>query len=694
MGDICRQMCIFVAKHFFGDAMKRLLIIWLLVSSTIVQAREIISLNEGWHFFYRSENTSDNARIVTLPHSWNAIPSAGLPVYETTGNYQRILHVPESWGSKRLFLKFYGAQSVVDLFVNGRYVGTHQGAAAAFTFEITDKIRFGSDNTLFVCVSNNYRNDVLPTSTDLNRYGGLYREVELIVTEPTAISPLYFGSEGVLVHPRLVTGDKVEGAVDVHLTAKELGNSYLTLEIFDAAGRSVFSKRQRIRVENKPVSIPFAISRPQLWSPAQPALYTVTATLGESDPTDRVSVRTGFRAIGTEKQGGLTINNESIRLNGVTLYHDAPYVGGLLTKEQLDADLRQIIDMGANALRSAVQPHPQHLYNRCDEEGLLVWVDIPFHRAFLSDIAYFATPAFEQNGLNQLQEIVAQNINHPSVVMWGLFSRLRMNGDNPTTFIRKLHNTARTMDASRPTVAHSNHNGALNFISELIVWKQELGWQRGSADDLTIWRDQLQQNWSHLRSGIAYGGNGMVGHANLPANVLPNANHMPEERQTRFHEEYMRNLQNDSLFWGVWVENMFDYGSSRCAYGVDCQGVVSFDRRTCKDAYYLYRSLWNRRSPTLHLVGKRYLPRNGHRQVLRVYSSAGTPQLTIGADTVALVEYSPCQYRTDSVDLPDRAEVRIVAGSLRDGFIFPADFAPARPKQQGLLQKANLQPKD
>ena len=674
--------------------MKRLFIIWLLALSTIVQAREIIPLNESWLFFYRSENTSDNARIVTLPHSWNTVPAAGLPVYETTGNYQRVLHVPECWASKRLFLKFYGAQSVADLFVNGRYIGTHQGAATAFTFEITDKVRFGHDNTLFVCVSNSYRNDVLPTSTSQNRYGGLYREVELIVTEPTAISPLYFGSEGVLVHPRLVTDDKVEGTVEVHLTAQENVNNYLTLEILDSSGRRVFTKRQRVRIENKPISFPFAINRPQLWNPAQPVLYTVTAMLGESEPIDRVSVRTGFRSIGTEQQGALTINNQPIRLNGVTLYHDTAYTGGLRTAEQLDADLRQIADMGANALRSAVQPHPQHLYNRCDEQGMLVWIDMPLHRAFLSDIAYFATPAFEQNGIVQLQEIIAQNINHPSVVMWGLFSRLRMNGDNPTSYIRKLHNTARTMDPSRPTVAHSNRNGALNFISELIVWKQELGWQRGSADDLTIWRDRLRQDWSHLRSGISYGGNGMVGHAVASEQSLPEANRMPEDRQTRFHEEYVRNLQNDSLFWGVWVENMFDYGSSRRMYGVDCQGLVTFDRRTCKDAYYLYRALWNHRSPTLHLVGKRYLSQNGRRQVLRVYSSSGVPQMTIGADTVAMTEYAPCQYRTDSIDLPDRAEVRIVAGTLRDGFTFPAGFAPAQPKPQGLLQTANPQSKD
>ena len=136
--------------------------------------------------------------------------------------------------------------------------------------------------------------------------------------------------------------------------------------------------------------------------------------------------------------------------------------------------------MGANALRSAVMPHAQYLYDRCDEQGMLVWIDAPLHRSsFLGDVSYFATPAFEQNGLDQLQEIVAQNINHPSVVMWGIFSRLWMRGDDVTPYIRRLNETARTMDPSRPTVACSDQNGDINFITDLIVWQQDVGWRRG-----------------------------------------------------------------------------------------------------------------------------------------------------------------------------------------------------------------------
>ncbi|MEG0807212.1 MAG: glycoside hydrolase family 2 TIM barrel-domain containing protein [Alistipes sp.] len=647
--------------------MKRTLIIALLLAfCATAQAREVFPLNEGWRFFFKAETSSDNARHVTLPHSWNTDPLAEGLFIESTGNYQNDLYIPIDWASKRLFVKFYGAQSVADLFVNGKHAGTHRGGATAFTFEITDKVRFGADNALLMVVSNTCHNDVLPTSTDMNLYGGLYREAELICTEPTAISPLYLGSEGVLVHPKTVTTELVTGQVEVYLTTKNESNATLTLEITDANGRRVFTKRQRTRLEDQPTVVAFEIENPTLWRTDRPALYTVTASLGEQLTTDRVSVRTGFRALEFTPDKGLFINGMRTPIHGVTLYHDNALSGGTLLGRDYDADLEQIHDLGANALHSAVMPHAQYLYDRCDEQGMLVWIDTPLQRAFLSDVAYFPTPQFEQNGQQQLQEIIAQNLNHPSVVMWGLFSRLWLRGDDVTAYLRRLNQLAHTMDSSRPTVACSDQDGAINFITDLIVWQQDVGWNRGSTDDITLWRDQLQKSWSHLRSAISYGGSGIIGHKSYTAQAAPRANWMPEERQTRFHEEYARNLQNDSLFWGVWIGNMFDYGSARRAYGVNSQGLVTLDRRECKDTYYLYRTLWNKQSPTLHLVDKHHTLREAARQVLSVYSSVGVPTLLAGRDTIALREYATGQYRSDSVTLQGRVQIKVSAGALSD----------------------------
>lgn len=639
----------------------------LLAACASVQAREVFPLNEGWRFFFKSENSSDNARHVTLPHTWNTDTGACGYFLETTANYQNDMYVPAEWASKRLFVKFYGVQNVADLFVNGYHVGAHRGGSTAFTFEITDKIRFGEDNALLVVVSNNSRDDVLPASTDMNLYGGIYREAELILTGKTAVSPLHLGSEGVLVRQNSVTSALVEGEAEIYLTSAGESTCMLTLDITAPDGRKVFTKRQETRLDGRPVVIPFSIADPQLWSPSSPALYRVTASIGEETVTDSVTVRTGFRNIQVTTAGGLTINGERIPVHGVTLYHDNAISGGAVLAQDYDADLQQIRDLGANALRSAVMPHAQYLYDRCDEQGLLVWVDSPLHRSsFLGDVAYFATPQFEQNGIQQLQEIIAQNYNHPSVVMWGIFSRLWMRGDDVTPYLRRLNDTAHAMDRSRPTVACSDQNGGLNFITDLIVWRQDVGWRKGSTDDVAVWRNQLQKNWSNLRSGVCYGGSGFIGHKSYTAQTAPRSNWMPEERQTRFHEEYVKNLQNDSLFWGTWINNMFDYGSARRPYGINGEGLVTIDRRERKDAYYLYRALWNERKPTLHIVDKRRSLRDRNRQAFSVYSSVGAPTLFVGADTVAMTQYAACQYRSDSVEIQGIVQVKAVAGEQCD----------------------------
>lgn len=551
------------------------------------------------------------------------------------------------------------------------------------------------DNALLVVVSNSARNDVLPTSTEMNLYGGIYRDVELIVTGPTAVSPLYLGSDGVLVHPREIDSLHASGEVEVHLTSNRESSCTLTLDITAPDGSTVFTRRQRARLDGKPVVVPFAIDAPELWSRETPALYTVTAAIGEDSIVDCVRVRTGFRSLAATPGGGLQINGKRVPVHGVTLYHDNLSSGGTLTNADYEADLATVRDLGANALRSAVMPHAQYLYDRCDEQGILVWVDTPLQSApFLGDIAYYATPDFEENGLMQLREIIAQNINHPSVVMWGLFSCLRPRGDDVVPYLGKLNETAHAMDASRPTTACSDQNGGINFVSDLIVWRQNVGWEKGSTSDVAVWRDQLRKNWSHLRSGVSYGGSGFIGHKSYTESSEPrlNANWMPERKQTRFHEEYARNLQGDSLFWGVWINNLFDYGSSRRPYGINGEGLVTLDRRQRKDAYYLYRALWNRESPTLYISDRHLRLRDVPRQAFRVYSSAGMPVLTVGADTVAMTEYAACQYQSDSVELRGRVEVKAVAGALRDSITLLVGNVLKPKRFQAPLRKAGPQP--
>ena len=248
-----------------------------------------------------------------------------------------------------------------------------------------------------------------------------------------------------------------------------------------------------------------------------------------------------------------------------------------------------------------------------------------------------------------------------------------------------------TLDPSRPTVAVSDKNGDINFITEMIVWRQAVGWAKGHPHDLHIWLEQLGKSWSHLRSAIQYGAPGVIGHASAPLHNKPTTHRMPEERQTLFHEEYARCLQNDSLLWGVWVENMFDFGSVRGHNGTNAMGLMTIDRRRRKDAYYLYKAMWNKEEPTLHIAGKHSSHRTSPQQTFRVYSSAGEPLMTIGGDTVRLTRYADCQYRSDTVTLTGRAEVKVRAGKLRDSTTVLIDSAPAPKSSPVLPQTANPQ---
>lgn len=652
--------------------MKRLfpLLAAALLLAATAGAREVYPLNDGWQFFFKSENDSGNARMVSLPHSWNTDPMAGSRFEEATGHYLNELYIPTDWRSKRLFLKCHGAQSVADLFVNGRFAGEHKGGGTAFTFEITDLLRFGDNNTLLFVVSNNFRSDVLPVSTDINLYGGLYRGAELIVTDRNAVSPLHYGTDGVLVHPEEVTPDEVRGTIEVHLLADPAEEATLSVELRSTDDKVLFSRTQRLRGKQATVQrIPFAFRAPRLWSPAEPNLYFVTARLEEGDCTDSVTVRTGFRAIGLDPAGRLTLNGAPLRLRGVVLHHDNAE-GGTPTRSDYDEDLRLVRDLGATAIRSAVQPHGQYLYDRCDETGLAVWIDLPLHRApYLGEVSYYSTPLFEQQADVQLHEILLQHQNHPSVFLWGLFSRLAARDERMLDLLKRLNETAHRLDPSRPTVACSDQNGEINFITDLIVWHQEIGWQHGKSADLTLWRDQLATRWSHLRSAVSYGGEGFLG---MTQRDLQRMKALPvgtEQRQARFHEEYCHQLAADTLFWGTWVENLFEYGAARRPYGLDGSGLVTLNRKEKKDAYYLYRALWNETQPTLHLAGRRERLSFDDLQHFTVYSSAGDPLLVVDDDTVAMHRVAPCQYRSDTLFLDGHVPVRVSAGGIGDGTV-------------------------
>ena len=338
--------------------MKKLFLIFLLIAAWNTQAREVYPLCDDWLFSFRYENSSDNARCVTLPHTWNLDALAGtIPYLRTTADYQRKLYVPQIWTGKRLFLKFYGVESVAHLFVNGTYVGEHRGGTTAFVFEITDRVKYGSENLLRVAVSNAITGDVLPLSSIHNIYGGISREVELIVTDPTAVSPLYLGSSGVLIHPRAVSTERAEAEAEIHLTSKGDNFCRVTLEAFDPDGIQAAAKTIKAKLDGKPVVIPFTVENPRLWDLDHPNLYRMRVSVERDTSRDEIEIATGFRNIRVTPEEGFRLNDSLVRVHGVTLYYDRPGTGSAMEAEDYAEDFAFIRELGANALRSPAGPH-------------------------------------------------------------------------------------------------------------------------------------------------------------------------------------------------------------------------------------------------------------------------------------------------------------------------------------------------
>ena len=417
----------------------------------------------------------------------------------------------------------------------------------------------------------------------------------------------------------------------------------------------------KAKIDGNLLSIPFTIENAELWSLGSPRLYTVRVTIGD----ESVEVKTGFRKIEVTPEKKFTINGRRVRVRGVLLGHDRMPKGNAVSKGEINSDIAIIREMGANAVRSITGPHAQHLYNECDRLGMVAWVDFPFARApFLSDIPYYSTARFEENGLQQLREIVLQNINHPSVAMWGVFSMLRGNSKQQMDYIRLLNSTTKKLDATRPTVAMSNQDGEINFITDLIVWQQAVGWESGEITDLDLWQGALRTSWNHLRQAVCYGESSNGIRFSSAAATASNSV-AAKARQQRFHEGYSR-LVDEDLFWGVWLNSMFDMGSARYVRGMRNSGVVEGDHRSRKNLFYLYKSQWNRRQPTLYITDKDRDIRSCEKQVLTIYSSLGRPVLTINGDTVACENVARTIYRTDTLKLKGTNSVKASVADRTD----------------------------
>ncbi len=424
------------------------------------------------------------------------------------------------------------------------------------------------------------------------------------------------------------------------------------IRITDAEGNTV--ARNTLPVTSSTLEIPFTVSTPRLWQgTADPYLYNVEVTLTGSDGirTDSLAIQTGFRKVGIDADNNLTLNGIPTKIHGVTLSRDRMLVGTALTPFQIEEDIDFIREMGANAVRVVGGPHSDYFYRLCNEAGLLVWNDGPFTgAAYPTDIDFVDTEAFRTSGRTQFREMISGLYNHPSVVAWGIFSNVSMRTGDPVPYIRELNALAHNLDPQRLTAAGSVQDGDMNFITDLVSFDLALGWESGLPDGVVPWLRQLRRGWPDLRAGISFGAGASIFHQSerLERPSSTDSYH-PEGWQTFFHEQYIRNAVDAPGLWGVFVVSMFDSGAAKASSkatgvtsaasptgfpgsdigAIDDRGLVTFDRKDRKDAFWLYKAIWNRTDPFVHIAGSRLDSRTDRRQTIRAYSNLTEVELFI-----------------------------------------------------------------
>ncbi|MDC7222486.1 MAG: glycoside hydrolase family 2 TIM barrel-domain containing protein [Spirochaetales bacterium] len=581
---------------------------------------------KNWNFTKESRTEP-----VTLPHCWNRAEE-GKDYYRGCCLYEcRLSHPLRS--DRVYYLEFEGANSVARLEVNGKPAGEHRGGYSTFRFNIT-ALREGENDLIQVYVDNSHREDVYPLMADFAFMGGLYRPVWLIETGEARFDLDDGGSDGVYVRQEELSRELVRFRVDGGITLPSAPADYsCRCEVISPEGETVLGDEQAVTGER--VIFSFALENPRLWEGLNsPALYEVRLFLRQGDQErDRRTVRTGFRLPQTDPARGFLLNRSSYPLRGVSRHQDRAGVGWALTEEHFREDLALIREMGANAIRLAHYQHSREFYDLCDREGFVVWGEIP----------YISRTSREDkkgtNALSQLEELIKQNYNRPSLCFWGLQNEITIGGKKEWArkITGKLHRKAKKLDPIRLTgqsqVGHYSDEGSLNGVSDCLGYNKYFGWYYGECSQMDEWLTQFARNHPTVPLGITeYGAEGLTRYHN----DAPRREDYSEEYHALYHEETLKIFNRHPRLWGTFVWNMFDFSSpirdEGGVLGMNNKGLVSYDRKTRKDAFYWYKAHWND-EPMVHITGKKYLKRRGKTMEVKVYTNQATVVLEVNGKT-------------------------------------------------------------
>jgi len=625
----------------------------ILASAAFAQSpRQVVPLNDGWRFHVGA--TPEASAAAFDDAAWTPIAVPHVFPYEGSGNkrsnylgeawYRRPITPPASWEGRRIFLRFDAVSLVSDVYLNGERLGEHRGGFSAFTYEITGKLKLGTLNELAVRVDDRKNPEVAPIEDSL-LHGGIYRPVSLIVTGPVDITPTDYASPGVYLTQTAVTAEnasvKVQTIVNSSLTAESAVSVRLLL--IDGAGKPMFKTTSTGPVpgggKNTTVTQVIAIPKPHLWNGvADPYLYTVRVDLLDDKNTvlDTVYQPLGLRYFHVDPKRGFQLNGVARQLHGVCLHQDFADNGWAVTPAQERDDLQIIREMGADSLRLVHYPHSQSALDLYDRAGMIVWAELPqFGRAGQG-------PAYKENIRQQLIEMVRQNYNHPSIVMWSLFNELdSKNAAVSAPVVQDLNKLAHFEDPTRYTVGASHGDMLYNehdtvALPDLIASNDYPGWYFGTPQDMGAEIEKWNGMYDARGLAISEYGAGAkpVDHKlNLkPGDVKTWDYNLPEEWQTAVLEGNYAAIKAKPFVWGSFVFLAFDTGGILTDYnvfeGANTKGLVTQDRKVRKDGYYFYQANWTAK-PMLYLTERRYNNRTEAVTPVKVYSNAESVSLKI-----------------------------------------------------------------
>ena len=645
------------------DKLLLLLLCLCAVCGQAVSAADVISLDRGWKF-HRGYQPVGEVQTVDLPHTWNKgdVMFAGTDYYRGLCCYSRRLPVPASWAGKRVFLRVKAAQTVADVFVDRRFVTQHRGGYTAFVVELTDRLTPGKEARLDIMVSNAQRMDIAPIDGDFNLPGGLYRGVELLVTEDACIRPDYHASSGVFFTQSEVSEQSARLKMEALLSAKATSLDGCEVEfqlwndgkLVQAATVTDFSPEGRAVAET-------TVPRPHLWDGVRdPHLYQVVVILRrDGKELDRREEEIGFRYYEADAGKGFFLNGRPYRLHGVCRHQDRAERLTALQPCDHDEDLDLIQEMGANAVRLAHYPHDKYVYSQMDRRGLVAWAEIPFVNVYVD------TPAFTENLEQQLTELVLQYYNHPSILMWGLFNEVSpWWQDDPSDMVARLNELAHRLDPGRPTVGASAIDADFNGFTDWIDFNKYFGWYGNNVFEMGEWLDREHAAHPERKLGISeYGAGGCVfQQTDSLKQSEPFGPWHPENWQTYYHIENWRQLKARPYLWSTFVWNMFDFAVSSRREGFDMgrndKGLVTFDRKIKKDAFYFYKANWNQEDKFVHLAGKRAVKRTQPVTTIQAFSNCGPAELWLNGKSLG-------KATPDEVNVLEWKDVRLHKGENR-----------------------------